>query len=86
MKNTLGKLFGLCGGLLPLLLAGASDMGHISAPTLALGLLGAAALLGLSYALTRPVKAVCRRRAQRARTAQPRSVVVPFPAAAEKAY
>ena len=48
MKNTLGKLLGLCGGLLPLLLAGASDMGHISALTLALGLLGAAALLGLS--------------------------------------
>ncbi|HIY53466.1 MAG TPA: hypothetical protein H9832_05875 [Candidatus Agathobaculum merdavium] len=83
MKNTLGKLLGLCGGLLPLLLAGASDMGHISALTLALGLLGAAALLGLSYALTRPRKTVRRRAAHRTAAAQPPRAVVPLPTAAK---
>lgn len=83
MKNTLGKLLGLCGGLLPLLLAGASDMGYISALTLALGLLGAAALLGLSYALTRPRKTVRRRAVRRTAAAQPLCTVIPLPAAAE---
>ncbi len=83
MKNTLGKLFGLCGGLLPLLLAGASDMGHISALTLALGLLGAAALLGLSYALTRPRKTVRRRAVRRTAAAQPLCTVIPLPTAAK---
>lgn len=83
MKNTLGKLLGLCGGLLPLLLAGASDMGHISALTLALGLLGAAALLGLSYALTRPRKTVRRRTAHRTTAAQSLCAVVPLPTAAK---
>lgn len=83
MKNTLGKLLGLCGGLLPLLLAGASDMGHISALTLALGLLGAAALLGLSYALTRPRKAVHRRAAHRTAAVQPPRAVIPLPTAAK---
>ena len=83
MKNTLGKLLGLCGGLLPLLLAGASDMGHISALTLALGLLGAAALLGLSYALTRPRKTVRRRAVRRTAAAQPVCTVIPLPTAAK---
>lgn len=83
MKNTLGKLLGLCGGLLPLLLAGASDMGHISALTLALGLLGAAALLGLSYALTRPRKTVRRRAVRRTAAAQPLCTVIPLPTVAK---
>lgn len=53
MKRLLGMISGMTGGLLSLLLAGVSDMGRITVPSLALGLLGAATLVGASYALTR---------------------------------
>lgn len=45
MQKKLGQALQTTGGLLTLLLAGASDMGHISAVTLALGLLAAALLV-----------------------------------------
>lgn len=51
MKRTLGVILGMAGGLSSLLLAGGSDMGQITVPALALGLLGAAVLVGASYAL-----------------------------------
>lgn len=51
MKHTLGVILGMAGGLSSLLLAGGSDMGQITVPALALGLLGAAVLVGASYAL-----------------------------------
>lgn len=54
MKRLLGVMLGMTGGLLSLLLAGVSDMGQITVSSLALGLLGAAVLVGASYALTRP--------------------------------
>lgn len=54
MKRLLGMMLGMTGGLLSLLLAGVSDMGQITVSSLALGLLGAAVLVGASYALTRP--------------------------------
>lgn len=50
MKRTLGMILGMAGGLSSLL-AGGSDMGQITVPALALGLLGAAVLVGASYAL-----------------------------------
>lgn len=45
MQKKLGHALQTMGGLLTLLLAGASDMGHISAGVLALGLLAAALLV-----------------------------------------
>lgn len=45
MQKKLGHALQTTGGLLTLLLAGASDMGHISAGVLALGLLAAALLV-----------------------------------------
>lgn len=54
MKRLLGVMLGMTGGLSSLLLAGVSDMGQITVSSLALGLLGAAVLVGVSYALTRP--------------------------------
>lgn len=54
MKRLLGMMLGMTGGLLSLLLAWVSDMGQITVSSLALGLLGAAVLVGASYALTRP--------------------------------
>lgn len=56
MKRTLGMILGMAGGLLSLLLAGGADMGQITVPVLALGLLGAAVLVGASYALMQSYK------------------------------
>lgn len=57
MKSTLGLVLGAVGGLLSLLLTGVSDMGQITVPALALGLMGAIALMGASYVLMKPCKA-----------------------------
>lgn len=54
MKYVLGVMLGIAGGLSSLLLAGISDMGQITVPALAFGLLGSAILLGTSYALIKP--------------------------------
>ena len=56
MRRALGLTLGSIGGLLALLLTGVSDMGQITVPTLALGLMGATGLIGLSYALMKPFK------------------------------